>query len=375
MAANIVDITVEDIADKLDSYNQIQLESSTSYSGSYSLIDTIILVANTYVYQFADTSGTINTWYRWRFYNSLTTAASDYTTSFNTGGVNQLRIRQYLLENHRCGMVLLTGSGCSTTLIQTDDYRFKNTVYRDDRGKNSSIYIADGALAGTGRYVKSSSVSAGTMTVDLMGGTPAAGVTIEWCWTALHETLNTMINKALLRYWYLDRIPIDGVVNQNEYSLDAYGWLSNPRDLMGMWYVPGGGSGIPRPWDGEGRWWNYRTDQGVLSIDFSPSIGDTDVVYLEALRQMPQLYDDTALLPANPDLELCAALAYDELLKWLCSPGQGGTSEDYKAWRIARSDLKPTLAKLLKRNTPKVNMVMPRSSAPIISGPRPWRAR
>lgn len=62
-------------------YNQVVIESSSSSTGSFSTLATIDLQWSALTTTYNDTTGTSGTYYRQRFYNTITAVYSDYSTS------------------------------------------------------------------------------------------------------------------------------------------------------------------------------------------------------------------------------------------------------------------------------------------------------
>lgn len=332
-----IHIAVEDIADKLAiPYDRIELERAASLTGAFANITNLTLVADDYNYDYEDATGTVNHYYRYRF--SLAGAnPSDYSNPFRPFGVSRLRIRQEVLRRYRCGIVFTAVTGDVNT-VTTTDYRIKNSEYRTGRGKGQWVRPTTGLAAGQIAGIKSTSdpaTGALELTPDL---TAAIGVgdQIEFHWVADPQVLDDCINFGLQRYWYLDRIPINGIASRNEYSLEAWPWITTHKQLGNLWYYPdaqvlGEITGLERPWGVQGSSWRVRGNTLIVY----PTLDITRTIYLDAARQMPELYTDASVAPVECDLHLAAALAYDELLKYLAQPGVG-TAEDNKAYNSQR---------------------------------------
>ena len=380
-----VRILVEDIATKIATYSKIELERADTVGGAYAEITELTLVADTFYYSYADSSGDINKWYKYRFSNAGETVKSDYSNPFQVDGVSRLKIRQQVLIDYRAGLIFEANATGSTTTTSTDDYRVKASVYRAGRGKNSYLYAATGAQLGNARTISDSTPSTGLFTVNpAWAAQLATGVQVEWHWLVDPDTLNAAINRGLQRYYYVDRVPINGVTDQEEYSLASIPWIKSKKQITGLWHYPlatsSANDGIEEPWNGNGRWWDIKDDHGIITIMINPGLttptsSDTrDKVYLEAVRQIDPLHTDASVAPSVCNLELAAALAYDEVLANLLRPGQSGTGEDRKAWEKERVKHQRGLWNLYQLHRPRPRLALPTSRQPVAVA-IPWRSR
>lgn len=67
-------------------YNQVEISSASSETGSYSVLDTIDLTLDEEYTSYIDASGTTSTWYKVRYYNETTTDYSDYSVAVQGTG-------------------------------------------------------------------------------------------------------------------------------------------------------------------------------------------------------------------------------------------------------------------------------------------------
>lgn len=366
-------VTVEDPDVKIDAgYTEVQLHSATTVNGSYSEVDDAALDEDTYSYELTDASGGLSTWYKYRFSDGSSTH-SDFSNPFQLEGLTRKKIRQYAIETFDAGMVLASTSGGSTTSVITTDYRVKGRG-RDDRYKGNWMHPTTGSRAGETRQVTGSTASTGALAVAALSGALASGDEFELHKLADPDVWNAAINRAAARYYVLERTPIVGVAGQNEYSLDDLPWLENASDLKGLWWYPNSASGQDEPWPNSGRWWHYRDDGGAFTLLIQPAT--TETLYLEAVRSVPKLNIDEAVAHRKADLHFFAALAYDEVLAWLCRPGNG-SSDDRKTYREQRIEFasQELNAQLRKHRVvyrggagPSLDVVPPRV-------PQPFRAR
>lgn len=336
-----VSIKVEDVTSQLSTYTSIQLYSSATVGGSYSVVTTITLVDGTYYYSYVDTAGVLGTtWYKYRFHNPTGPVDSDYSNPFTPTGSNRKLIRQNALKNYKAGYVLsAASSGQTTTAAAFTSYMTSATTNSSKRGVGTWLYPTTGLR--TGEVVKVSAYSAATPGVftvtPALTGVLATADEVEWHWFASPEDWNDAINSGLERYYFLDRIPIVGTATA-EQSLSYLPWLYSRDQVAGLWHYPIPND-IERAWGRGGRWWDCRQESGYLTLMTKPALQATDTVYLEALRQAPQIYTDDSVLPSDINIDLAAAFAYDELLKQLLKPTHtGSASVDKENLTQARKD-------------------------------------
>lgn len=368
-------IIVEDITTRLLTYDEIQLERASTAGGSYSLVETESLVASTYYYSITDDSGDINKYYRYRFHNDTGPANSGYSDPFRVEGVSRLRARQAALEEHGAGMVLAAvGGDNDTDTFATDDYRAKSTLFRTDRGKGTWLLPTTGDEAGNPRTVKSSVPSSGTFDVNPAWSTgPSDGDEVEWHWLADPDVWNSAAVRAMARYWYVERVPLVGVANQEEYNLESLPFLRDKEQVHDVRWYPTSGLDVDESFGVNGRWWRIREDVGVLTLQINPAVDADQLLYLETTRPMLPLYTDASVAPAVAAEELVAALMYDEVLAHLSSPGRG-TADVRKVWREARALNAGKLHRLLVKHRPKPRQGTPQLPWPPVT-PQPWTAR
>lgn len=374
MGANVY-ITVEDITTQLLTYESIRLYRSGTLGGTYSLVTTIPLVAGTYHYSYEDSAGSPNAWYKYTLYNSVGPVESGYSNIFRPQGTTRLRIRQRALADYRAGLVMSAVSGCTTEKWKTADHRVASELFRAGRHVGAWVVPTVGSadLVGAARHVLTNPTpSSGELAVEAWGATPQAGDEAELHWLASPDEWNDAINRAMDRSWFLDTVPIVGVKDENEYSLAHLSWLRSRYNLHGVWYYPTGSS-IQQPWAGDGRWYSVRDDRGIFTLTIHPSIDSSTTLYLECSRPMPPLYTDDAQPPPVCSEELAAALAYDEILSTLASPGSG-SGQDRRAWVAARKRHAASLNKMLRDNRPRPRPVPPQPSTPPVA-PDPFSAR
>jgi hypothetical protein len=198
------------------------------------------------------------------------------------------------------------------------------------------------------------------------------GVEVEWHTLTDPAIWDDAINRGLDRYWYVDIVPLVCVAGTYSYTLDELPWLTNPGQIHEVRWYPNG-SLVDQSFAGDGRWWDAHKDGDSIVLVISPAVATGTTLYLECTRSMPSLYTDTASLPLMAKENLAAALAYDEVLKFLSRPGSG-TTEERVSRQKARLDLMPELRRLLRENRPKPRRSPARLSYPPVI-PQPFSAR
>jgi len=374
MPANIY-ITIEDITIQLATYTQLRLYRSGTLGGTYSEVTTETLVAGQYHYPIVDPTGSANVWYKYTLYNPTGPVESDYSNVFRPRGTTRLRIRQRALGEYRAGIPILAVAGSTTELWKTSDYRVASELFRSGKHVGSWIMptaAAVSAIEGATRYVLANSTPAsGELSVEPWSDAPQAGDEAELHWLVSPDEWNDAIIRGLGRYWYLDRIPLVGVSNQNEYDLSTFPWL-HKYNLHGVWYFPTGSS-IEQPWTGDGKWYGVRDDRGTLTLSIYPPIDASTTLYLECSRPTAPLYTDDAQPPPLCDEALASALAYDEVLALLTRPSSG-SSQDRRGWITERRIHAIRLNRLLVENRPRPRFTPPQFSTPPVV-PAPYSAR
>ena len=369
--------TVEDITTKLLTYESIELHRASTPAGAYSLVETKPLVAATYYYTINNADGDLNKWFKYRFHHATGPVNSDFSNPFRVEGVTRLRARQAALARYGAGVVL-TNTGTVATQLVTSDYRVKSPLFRPGRGKGSWLYVTTGLRAGDKRIVDGSTPSSGIMTVEPdFSGALANGDEVEWNWLADPTAWDDALNRALARYYFVDRVPLVGVANQEEYSLASIPWLLSADHVHDVRYYPsrtsGVDDGIDRPFGVNGKWWSVRQDREALVLIISPTIDSSTVLYLECTRPMPPLYTDASAAPPVCAEELVAALLYDEVLAYLINPNNG-SADDLRFRATQRKEHAPELHNLLVKHRPHPRYATAQLPFPPVV-PRPFQAR
>lgn len=364
---------VEDVTTQLLTYTVIRVYRSSSLGGTYSVIGTEALVAGTFYYSYNDSSGDLNSWFKYSFYNPTGPVESDLSAPFRVEGVTRLRARQAALAKYGAGIVLVN-TGTDSNKITTADHRVKTTLFRDDRGKGTWLWPTTGNNAEVARIISASVASTGVITVlPAWSGAFVDNDEVEWNWLADPIEWNNALNRGLARYWYVERVPLVGVANQEEYSLAGIPFLKDKEQVHDVRWYPTSGLDVDESFGVDGRWWRIREDVGVLTLQIAPAIEATSTLYLETTRPMPSLYTDASAAPANAAEELVAALCYDEVLAYLSAPGRGSLNAR-GTWHEARLLHAPALHRLLVKHRPKPRQGQPQTPWPTVV-PQPWSAR
>lgn len=364
---------VEDVETQLDTYESIRVYRSATLGGTYNQITDVALVSGTFYYSYSDSAGDLNAWYKYSFYHATGPVESDLSAPFRVDGVTRLRARQAALAKYDAGIVLVN-TGTDANIVTTSDYRVKSSLFRTDRGKGSWLLPTSGNNQETPRTISATDPTNGTMTVlPAWDSAMADGDEVEWHTLANPTVWDGALNRAMPRYWYVERVPIVGVADQEEYSLASLPFLRDKEHVHDVRWYPTSGLDVDESFGVDGRWWRIREDVGVLTLQILPAIETGKTLYLETTRPMPPLYTDASAAPAIAAEELVAALTYDEVLAYLSAPGRG-SADDRNAWRVARADHADELHRLLVKHRPKPRQGQVQSPWPTVV-PNPYSAR
>ncbi|KKM68099.1 hypothetical protein LCGC14_1464290 [marine sediment metagenome] len=366
-------ITVEDIVEQMLTYESIELHRSDTLGGAYTLDETETLVAGQFHYAIADAEGDLNKWYKYRFHHATGPVNSAFSDPFRVDGVTRLRGRQAALAEYGGGIVILN-SGTDADKVTTVDYRVKSSLFRDDRGKGTWLLPTSGDNAEVARIISTSDPTLGTMTVlPAWGNSFADGDEVEWHWLADPTVWNDALNRGMARYYYVDRVPLKGVANQEEYDLSSIPWIIDKDQITDLTWYPTTGKDVEQSYAAAGKWWKPRIDREKVVLAIYPPVASTVTLYLYTTRPMPPLHTDASAAPAVCAEELVAALTYDEVLAHMSRPVRG-SADDRRAWTRQRLAHAPELRRLLWKHRPKSRYGRSRLASPPVV-PRPYRAR
>ncbi len=366
-------VTVEDIVAQMLTYESIELHRSDTLGGTYTLDETESLVAGQFHYSISDAEGDLNKWYKYRFHHATGPVNSAFSDPFRVDGVTRLRGRQAALAEYGGGIVILN-SGTDADKITTVDYRVKSSLFRTDRGKGAWLLPTSGDNAEVARIISATDPTLGTMTVlPAWADAFVDGDEVEWHWLADPTVWNDALNRGMARYHYVDRVPIKGVANQEEYDLSSIPWIIDKDQITDLTWYPTTGKDVEQSYAASGKWWKPRIDREKVVLAIWPPVASTVTLYLYTTRPMPPLHTDVSAAPPVCAEELVAALTYDEVLAYLSRPVRG-TAEDRRAWTRQRLAHAPELRRLLWKHRPKARYGRPRLASPPVV-PQPFRAR
>ena len=364
---------VEDVTTQLVTYESIRVYRSATLGGTYTQIKDITLVDGTFYYSYSDSGGSLNVWYKYSFFHSTGSVESDLSAPFRVDGVTRLRAIQAAIAKYGAGIVVVN-TGTDADKITTADHRVKTSLFRADRGKGTWLWPTSGNNQEVARIISATDPTNGTMTVlPVFGGNFANAEEIEWHWLADRVEWNNALNRGMARYWYVERVPLVGVANQEEYDLSVIPFLRDNEQIHDVRWYPTSGLDVDESFGVAGRWWRVREDVGVLTLQINPAIATTQTLYLETTRPMPSLYTDASAAPPIAAEELVAALTYDEVLAYLSAPGRGTINARDK-WREARAAHASELHRLLVKHRPKPRQGSPKLPWPPVV-PSPWSSR
>lgn len=371
--------TVEDVGTQLDTYESIRVYRADTVDGAYSQITDITLVANQFRYSYEDSSGDITKWYKRSFHHAAGPVESSLSAPFQVTGTTRKLIRQRMMEEYGCGIVFEASAGGDDT-VDTDDFRIKSASgFSTTRGKGTWLYKTAGDNPQHVRMVIAYIQATARFQVGAdWTSNPDDGSEMEWHTMADILQMNAAINRGLVRYKAKEVVPIVGVVDADEYSLEGYPWIVDQRQVRNVRWYPGRASdvddGLDQPWGIAGRWYGYKVDRGALSLQVTPAITPDTVLYLHCVRPMPELHTDASAPPIDCDERYAAALAWDELLAYLSRPTTGN-SQERTNWKRERLEHSVTTLRALSREHRMTFSIEPAQlSSPSVI-PRPWAPR
>ncbi|KKL56576.1 hypothetical protein LCGC14_2244010, partial [marine sediment metagenome] len=169
--------------------------------------------------------------------------------------------------------IVVVNTGTDADKITTSDHRVKTSLFRADRGKGTWLWPTSGNNQEKARIISAADPTNGTVTVlPSFGAAFVNGEEVEWHWLADRTEWNNALNRGMARYWYVERVPIVGVADQEEYSLAGLPFLKDKEHVHDVRWYPTSGLDVDESFGVNGRWWRIREDVGVLTLQIKPAI-------------------------------------------------------------------------------------------------------
>ena len=342
-----VSVYCEDITTQLLSYDTIRLYSDPSTGGTFAtLVTTALLVAGQTEYDIVDTTGNANTYYRYSFYNSSTTAESQKSTVILPGGTTMLRLRVEAAQEGGLGYASVC-SALGTTSLLTDAslgdsgidahylegawiYRPNAVAAGDKLRRVATSGFVDTAPTGIKPSRAWTNAPANAEVYQIFNLAPpidAPGEPYSW---------DRAIRGALTNIWFTDQLNL-GVgtsSGQTRYSLGAYAAYTDEASLRRVLLRTTNAQGVITDTDCDkgGRYWNIiQNGPRDLSIEILPLAPlTTETVILDLNRTYEALYLDTDITTGPFALATKAVLR--RLYKTMNDVHNQSYQGDYNHW-------------------------------------------
>jgi len=303
-------IYVEDPAAKLLSFTTIRLYRDSSPTGTFAtLAASAALVSGQTQYSFSDSGGTVDSWYRFQFYNATGPVVSDFGPAFQP---TSFTLRTLRLAAARMAGSAFSGTcssdGSSTSLVAKHllnsgkDAHFHegDWLYRPDAsasGDKVRRIIESGFNTSTGAFSIPTgdawSVLPATDEVyQVFGLFPPIAIDGEsTCWDEL-------IRQALRRLWVRDQIElgVGTTTGKTRYSVSAVAPYAHKLRVRQVWLRTFDDNDFPTDqlFGRVGTWWRMVDNAADgLFLDLSYAPATTEHVIIEVDRNYPALYADT----------------------------------------------------------------------------------
>jgi hypothetical protein len=262
------------------------------------------------------------------------------------------------------------GSATTTQITDTDD---EQTLFTGDGGADYTgwyIVIPQAAAADQTRRIAIHKKDEGTIRVSRAWGiAPTTGWTYElWPPDMPPAVVNQAINDGIVKLPYMKEQTIPVTTRDNSYSLAAYTWLNNERQVYEVYWEYTNSNMVNRE---EYPWWKVFNNAGVLTLklDPIPSTATGNTVIMESKAYYETLATDAATTTCP--LGWVAAASAVELYKALRKRGTGG---DVSRWQIELGEARKEFLEQTRKYAPKRGRRMiPRSPTRMTSGIRPRR--
>jgi len=262
-------IQVVNIGVVIASYDKIYIYTSDAENGSYTLLDSISLVAGTSTYTYNHTTGTSATWYRSSYFNTTTSAESalsnatqgtsptlyhgiTYPEEFDFTAIEDviiLKMRQIIGDIKGLGRLYIDGSTdteCESAAILDDD----KTIDIDEKGwpvfiavNGTEFTTTDNPIVNGYQYITFSGALASTDVIEIWYHI------FEFADVQLYDAycnamMPPMVNSDCVTQ---DHLLLQGAIDLLEGALmsDTIGDFAMIRDDQTV-YDPSGGAGILR---------------------------------------------------------------------------------------------------------------------------------
>lgn len=255
-------------------------------------------------------------------------------------------LRQTLgLSVGECTVSTLTGTPTTTVL-------YDETLA--DSGESSQLYqgayllMTSGTQSGQTRRVSEYAQATGALTMGrAFSSAPAAGDTYETHKLMAPADLNRRINEGLGKCWYVTEEDITIVDDQWEYALSGYTWLTQPAQVVNVFWKTGDTTNEYRYHALD--WYRVSDDAGTLTLHVRPySAEATDYLVLQAIRPYEDLASDSATTECPQTWALAAARMM--VYRWLMYSAPAQDVDRYKEqYGLAAAEF----AGLNRRYTPR----------------------
>ena len=221
-----------------------------------------------------------------------------------------------------------TSSPTTTTFIDATLIDYGGSG--DEKIEGAWVLVTSGDQAATVRRVSSYDDETGKVTVSRAWTSPGAGATYELHTRLSPADLHRCINAGLGRCFYLDRQEITAVENQREYSLAAYTWLTEGKQLAQVLWKSGDTANEYRYLPV--RWWQLSEDTGALTLHIDPLVVTSGSAYvIVATRPYAELATDAATTACPLDWAKSAAMV--EVYRFLARNDPAMDAERLKRWQ------------------------------------------
>lgn len=342
MPGNPLQISIADLNEVLQTYTSIRIYKASTQAGSYSLLDTITLVAGDTAYDYNDDAGVATDWYRYSFFHSISLDESNLSDPAPAGGVT-LYTRQYLRRSvaHRLSLygwprTNYTHPGPSGTTTSAGDTSsviasaFISTRVPARWFEGWFCLLNGGSAAGEEREIASFDPTTGDFTVSpIYSAASGSGTTFDLYGEAPSSWWNERLEWARKHIWVPFRFPIAGVTNQREYALPDF--IS--RDVQIERLVRQTGTTIREHGFTPGYGIDLiQQDGGGLSLYIPNGLSENAVWYLEGKRNPPEFLSDTSTLALSDELLDLLIITGCQNACQVLADALFGNTEDRRIW-------------------------------------------